>query len=387
MSKQKWLRTGIQHCSVIKLAYMKDFAIKLILFLLPFTIIPIINYTVDSYYVFGRSKQLAEIADTLLSGKSITGLVNFNDRYLQKQIIRKMKKIPDVIALGSSQTMELRTSYLGKPPGSFFNHSVAAGNLHDMIAILGCYKKRGQLPKQIIIGVSVSSFIDKLWEVAAFGDRWQTLASEYYYLQTLIEKRDSFSFEFFLRAEAAIQEYKLLFSFNYALTNFKNIKYLLENDLLFRVAEEDSIDQKFFRSDGSYHRNLKYDDTETLKRTESYINDLKKTKDYEIINKELFINLVDYLLSCGSQVIFFLPPYHPMFYKELLKNKTLGVYLEVEKLIMDIARSRHIPICGSYDPSNLGLESKNFLDATHPRDFTLEKIFNGFTPLTSHTIP
>jgi len=35
----------------------------------------------------------------------------------------------------------------------------------------------------------------------------------------------------------------------------------------------------------------------------------------------------------------------------------------------------------------LGLESKNFLDATHPRDFTLEKIFNGFTPLTSHTIP
>ena len=216
---------------------MKKFIIKLILFFLPFTIIPIINYTVDSYYLFGRSKQLEEIADILLSGKSITDLENFNDRYLQKQIINKMKNIPDVIALGSSQTMELRTSYLGQPPGSFFNHSVAAGNLSDMIAILGCYKKRGHLPKKIIIGVSVQLMFVKSVSIF-FSKRWEALAGEYYYLQTLIEKRNPFSFELFLRAEAAIQEYKLLFSFNYALTNFKNIKYLLENDHLFRVAED-----------------------------------------------------------------------------------------------------------------------------------------------------
>ena len=105
---------------------------------------------------------MVEIADTLFDGKSITGLKIFDDRYLQKQIIHKMDKIPEVIALGSSQTMELRTAFLGQHSASFFNHSVAAGNFNDIIAILGCYKKIGPLPQKIILGVSAPSIFAKV---------------------------------------------------------------------------------------------------------------------------------------------------------------------------------------------------------------------------------
>jgi hypothetical protein len=294
-----------------------------------------------------------------------------------------MKKIPDVIALGSSQTMELRATHLRQPPGSFFNHSVAAGNLRDMIAILGCYKIKGHLPKKIIIGVSVQVMFVKSVGIL-FSKRWEALAGEYYYLQALIEKRNPFIFELFLRAEAPLQEYKLLFSFSYALTNFKNIKCLLENGHLFSFALDS---EHFLRTDGSYHFKREYTDAETVRRVQAFTNDLKMTKGYEIINKDLFVNFIDYILNCGSEVIFFLPPYHPMYYEELSKHKALGLYRELEKLIMDIAISRHIPICGSYDPNLLGLESKDFLDPWHLREYSVKKIFDDFPHLPSHTFP
>jgi len=293
-----------------------------------------------------------------------------------------MEKIPEIIALGSSQTMELRASHLGTSPGYFFNHSVASGNLFDVIAILGCYKRRGSLPKKIIIGVSPNLMFLKFKSGIWGSDRWKVLVSEYYYLQALIEKRSSFWPELFLQAEAVIQEYKLLFSIKYALTNFNSLP---GNDRLFTVAEDGT---HLLRPDGSFHLRKEQDDTETFKKVQTEIDKLKKSKSApEIINEELFINLIDYLLSCDSQVILFFPPYHPMLYKELLTNKKLVYYRKIEALLMDIAISRHLPVYGSYDPSILCLECKDFRDAHHLCEFSVKKIFNKFTNLPRQTTP
>ena len=70
-----------------------------------------------------------------------------------------------------------------------------------------------------------------------------------------------------------------------------------------------------------------------------------------------------------------------MLYKEWSTNPELVFYREVEELVMDIAISRYIPIYGSYDPTSLGLESKDFWDATHIYDFTVKKIFNDIALL------
>jgi len=359
---------------------MKEFIIKLILFLLPFIIVPIINYTVDSFYLFGRRKQIEAIAETLLSGKDIVAARSFNDRYLHKQIIRKMKQIPHVVALGSSQTLELKTSHLGQPPGTFFNHSVAGGNIHDMIAFLGCYKKRGPLPKKIIIGLSTLMF-DKSFHVPFFEKRWEIMESEYYYLQALMEKRNPLQGEFFLRVKTTIQEYKLLFSFNYALTNLKKIKYFLKDDPLFNISKDVSVDEDVLSPDGSLHVSFTHNDTETVKRVQNFIDELKAKKSHEIINIELFKKLVDYILSSGPQLIFLFPPYHPMLYKELSTNKALEFYRELEQLVMDIAISRHIPVYWAYDPGILGLESKDFWDATHLHEYAVKKITTDFVQM------
>ena len=88
-------------------------------FLLLITSVAAFNYKVDWYYLFSRSYLLENVANDLLSGKMLSGLRYCPDRYLEKLIIEKMKKIPDTIVLGSSQSFLLRGSYLGfKKTGS-----------------------------------------------------------------------------------------------------------------------------------------------------------------------------------------------------------------------------------------------------------------------------
>jgi hypothetical protein len=356
--------------------------------LLPFTIIPILNYNIDSAYLFGRRSQIDRIAELLLSGKIIAGIENFNDRYLQKQIINKMEKVPEVIALGTSQTMELRASYLELPPGDYFNHSLAAGHLRDIIAILGCYKMRRAFPKKIIIGISPSLF-DKAFDVALFSKRWKTLTPEYYHLLNRMEN-DTSSFGYYTSVKYHTEEYKNLFSFNYAIRNLKNFQRIRRDKNLFRIAKDTSVDAFLVTSDGSiyYPHKIRFqDDAITLEKAQTYLNkqlnSLKKIKNKQLTDKELFINLVDYILGCGSQIIFYLPPFHPLLYKEIATKDDLRFYREIEELLKNIARTRNIPLFGSYDPGRYGLENKDFFDATHLHDFAVKKIFKEFKHLNN----
>ena len=363
---------------------MKKFITKLTLFLLPFTIIPILNYNIDSAYLLGRRSRLDLVAELLLSGKTVAGLEIYDDRVLNKLIINKMDKVPEVIALGTSQTMILRASYLDLPAGDYFNHSLAAGTIRDMIAILGCYKIRGALPKKIIIGVSPTLFDQEFNErLAVFSERWKALAPEYYYLLNLIEN-DTSSFEYYRSAQFHIDQYKNLFSFSYTIRNLKSFQRVSSEKNLFRIAKDTSVNDLLVTFDGSIyypHAIRCQHDTITLNKTKTFIYNQftrkrNKLKNKKIADKELFINLIDYILSCESQIFFFLPPLHPLVYKEISTKDYLRVYLEIEELVKDIAKTRNISLFGSYNPDLYGLESKDFYDAIHLQDFGMKKIFN-----------
>ena len=365
-------------------AYMKKFIAKLTLFLLPFTIIPILNYNIDSAYLLGRRSRLDLVAELLLSGKTIAGLEIYDDRVLNKLIINKMDKVPEVIVLGTSQTMTLRASYLGLLPGDYFNHSLAAGTISDMIAILGCYKIRGALPKKIIIGASPTLFDQEFNErLAVFSERWKALAPEYYYLLNLIEN-DTSSFGDYGSAQYHSDQFKNLFSFNYAIRNLKSFQRISSEKNLFRIAKDTSVNDLLVTFDGSIyypHAIRCQHDTITLNKTKTFIYNQftrkrNKLNNKTITDKDLFIKLVDYILSCESQIIFFLPPLHPLAYKEISTKSYLRVYREIEELLKNIAKTRNIPLFGSYDPNLYGLESRDFYDAIHLQDFAMKKIFN-----------
>ena len=124
------------------------------LILLIISLISSFNYKVDSSGVFGHSNYLSKAAKALTSGKMIAGLQNIADRVFQDLIIKNLQVRNDVIAIGSSTTMQLRKEVVWKDRINFFNHSVNGASLEDYIAIVGAYESiHGYLPSTVILGV------------------------------------------------------------------------------------------------------------------------------------------------------------------------------------------------------------------------------------------
>ena len=148
------------------------------LILLIISLISSFNYKVDSSGVFGQSNYLSKAAKALTSGKMIAGLQNIDDRLFQDLIIRNLQVRNDVIAIGSSTTMQLRKGVVSKDRINFFNHSVNVASLEEYIAIVGAYEYiHGYLPSTVILGVDPWVFNKNNGQ----GGRWKGLKKYYDY--------------------------------------------------------------------------------------------------------------------------------------------------------------------------------------------------------------
>ena len=209
------------------------------------------NYTIDSNYLFSRLHILEKASDDLLSGKIVAGIQNNNDRYFQKLIIKKMKKIPDIVAIGSSRTLPLSASHLGiEEAGNYFNHSIVAPQIKDYIAILGCYKRKGAFPKRIIVEFSPLLF-DERFETMIFSDRWQSIASEYYYLMGSINGKTSSLLPFYKLVQCKFSRIRELISYDYTVLNYNN--FLSESESSYRIVTNTHFDAYLKMPDGSMH--------------------------------------------------------------------------------------------------------------------------------------
>ena len=105
-----------------------------------------INYVVDPPGPgFGIAKLLAENWNVALSEFS------FDKRRLQEQYVAFIKERKDVVAIGSSRSMQIRASHLGT--SSFFNSCVGSATLEDYLGVYNIYRRRGLSPDVLIIGL------------------------------------------------------------------------------------------------------------------------------------------------------------------------------------------------------------------------------------------
>lgn len=335
------------------------------------------NYSIDAACLYSRIQVVERVINDLLAGKIIAGQPAFQYRYFQKLIIEKRKEIPDTIAIGSSRSMTVRSSYLGIDQDSFFNHSVPCAVLNDYIAILGCYKKKGAFPKTIILGIDPFVFDKKTGR----SKKWRPLLSGYYYLLNIIRGNTSQLKLFYEMVNDKVLKAKRLLSYNYTITNYEYIKYIREQGFDYKAVKDTTVDNWLIAPDGSLYRLfiLRYqDDPTTQKKVQRALNKGTEIDRYRQISfQELFIRLIDYLLDDGMQIVFFLPPYHPRMYQEFAKKETC-IVLKIEEMLRSLAQSRNIPVFGSYDPGCFNLSSRDFFDAVHVRDYVVKEIFKGY---------
>ena len=345
------------------------------LMLIIILIISIFNFKIDSLGLFGNSNYLSKAAKSLTNGNMIAGLKDYDERLFQELIIKNLKVKNDVIAIGSSRTMQLRKRYFLEDGKNFFNHSVSGATLEDYIAIIGAYELLHQyIPSVVIFGIDPWVFNKNNSQ-----NRWKSLNKYYKYEIAKIYNKKKYS-----DRSININKWQQLINYDYTISNIKFYKALLKKKgQIFYITDTINVDDSIKETDGSIHYPFK---KRYIKENKVKINAIAYTnkpvysleKFIELNNDDikLFENFIKYLHSKNTKIIFFLPPYNPITYDLLIKKPEYQIINKVEKYLVKFANKSNITLKGSYNPHKYNLVNKDFYDGMHGRDIAIEKIFN-----------
>lgn len=340
------------------------------------SIVSFFNYKIDSLGLFGNSNYLLQAAKTLTSGKMIAGLKNYDERLFQELIIKNLQVKNDVIAIGSSRTMQLRKRFFLENKINFFNHSVSGASLEDYISIVGAYELiHGYLPSTVVLGIDP-------WVFNKYSgqNRWKSLSKYYNYeIKKVYNKKQNST------TNINTTKWKQLINYDYTVSNIKFFKTLLNNNgKAFYITDTINIDDSIREADGSIHYPYKTRYTKANDVRKSAIQYSKKPvysleKFNNLHNIKLFEDFIKYLQSKNVKVVFFLPPYNPITYDLLMKQQEYQIIDKVEKYLIAFVNKQNIEIKGSYNPHKYSFENKDFSDGMHGHDVVAKKIL--YTPV------
>lgn len=345
---------------------MKRFIQKFLLFTIPLIIILVsVNYFGDAAKIFSTG-YIKEIAGILKSGKYVTNISNYDERFFKKEVINNFVKSPDILVIGSSRTMLINTSYFKNQ--SLFNNSVSSASLEDLIAIYQLYKQKNIFPKTIILAVDPWIF-NKNNE----RGRWQSLRKEY----------NSFFVDKKFRVASPIidKAYFQLLSPSYFQNSLKNIPdFIMGSDKPIPTLEKYNTTSTIL-TDGSivYSKAFRNaSNVEVEKMIKLYLTgDVYSIEHFNSLSPrliEMFNLLVTDMKTHNIKIAFFLAPYHPEVYQVI--EKKYPMVINTENYIAAYAKKNKIQVYGSYNPLKLGLNASHFYDGMHSKEIAIRKILN-----------
>ncbi len=352
---------------------MPNFSRKLIN-LLPILLFVVgLNYYEDPAKLFRHSYEQG-IADLLLSGKNVEGITNYDERILQKYIIKELTAPKDIIVLGSSRSMLISSALF--PAYTFLNNSVSGGGIQDYIAMSELYYEGGIPPRTVLICLDP-------WVLNRYNnqDRWQTLATEY---QNGVKRIGNQPEELVLNA-LPLKKYLELFSPAYFQSSLRQyLKNINDPSSLGYYATEDMYgDDVIKRSDGSLAYQLEFRSASSREVLDKAINYVSKDPVYSLGKFEQLDadyvtatrDLVEYLTQHGVQVVLYLPPYHPYVYEQLINSDKYEIILDAQEEFIQIATENKSIVVGSYDPADIPCSMDEFYDGMHPQETCIKRIF------------
>lgn len=336
--------------------------------------VSIFNYKIDSLSLFGEKKYLKQAATSLIEGKMVAGLKNYDDRLFQKYLIESFDKKMDVIAIGSSRTMQLRKSFFLNDTLNYFNHSVSGASLEDYISIIGLYKElHNRIPQTIVLGIDPWIFNENNEQT-----RWKTL--EEFYNKSLNNINNNIQFN---ENNFNLVKFKQLVNYSYTLENIKFLYNLIQNnEVPFYTTNTIHIDDTVKEIDGSFHypNKQRFQSEEDVKKlaveyATSKVYALERFT--KLSNKNLFESFLNYLVKEGVRVIIFLPPYNPVSYDIFSKKVQYQTLFDVEEYLIKIADEYNLTLIGSYNPHKYNLKNSDFFDGMHANETVLSNLFKG----------
>jgi hypothetical protein len=335
-----------------------------------------VNYTIDPAHLFDRTNAYERgIVQMLLDGKNVANIVNYDERIAQKLYIAGLSKAPDIIAFGSSRSMQLRSTVF--PGKTFFNHAVSGGSLEDHMAIYQIYRERGLAPKSVIIGADPWIFNANNGQT-----RWHSLASQLEAISVSLSVQAPFQDG--RGGPPHTGRFVQLVSFAYLEQSLKQIwSELRRGNQEYFATHETHLPVSVELADGSlvYPAAIRNRSSEDVR-----IRAVGNAKRGAIYSLGGFSQLdgramraldawIQSMIDDGIEVTLFLPPYHPASYAIMTSNPRYAAVDEAAVYLRGLARDRGAYLVGDYDGARAGCSEAEFTDDMHPRDTCVSRIF------------
>ena len=353
----------------------------------------VLNVAVDPANLFTGAAYERGIADLLAAGKNVASIANHDDRLVQRFYAEQIAEAPDVLVLGSSRSMQIRKTVVGKH--TFFNASVTEATVPDFEGILQLYLARGHLPRTVILAVDA-------WDLQTtdYLAGWKTLSRERNaLLEAMIREQPSLGATLVDRQSGGLlgrlsgwSHYGQAVSPSYFQASWQELERRIRKPDTARkqyyATDKTALDVAVKLADGSLvYGTAMRERTPAAVEREAQIYNTKwrdtldqRTGKIEPVKKAEFEALVDYLAARGIHVAFYLGPYHPTTYSFFKREKNTRIGGALEDYIRALAAKRGMTVVGSYDPAKAGVNATDFFDALHVRESGVAKMFAGYSP-------
>jgi hypothetical protein len=334
-----------------------------------------INYSIDPARLF-HDQHEKRMAELLLSGSNVATSVNYDDRLLQKHYISHLQKSKEVVVLGSSRTMLIRSNLF--PGTRFMNNSVSGASIEDLLAIYELYSKKKIHPSILIIGLD-----PWLLNKNSGQDRWQILSFEWMAVQKKMNENPKLWMTWLKIIQYRLKKQSEIISPSYTQESLRMFLREGWKETVYYPTMRDSEDLQVKHYDGSVSYDIKMRSKTIQEVQQDAIGYAREGDVYALENftqlnpvacrdLELFLDLVK---KDGVQVYFLLAPYHPETYKRLISSPKYQIIHQAQNYFTGLAAKRRIPLLGSYNPSDCSLGEEDFFDGMHPKQIFFDKTF------------
>jgi hypothetical protein len=292
------------------------------------------NSKVDSLGLVGGNGLIERASTDLSNNKILAGLDNYNDRFLARRMIEKFTENKDILVIGASRSLLIRSRNIKKKHTSFYNASVSNGVLGDFLNLIYIYEDNlNTLPNTIIFNLDPWIFNKGNSE-----KRYLEMGNIFNEMSNKINGRSTLKSNSFL---LKYRNFFKIFSLEYVVVNF----YYLINSYInsyqgYSIVETVNKDAIEFlkEPDGSVHYPLHYKNRsieELIKMNVGFLkNEPFQLHDFnKISNKKTFENLLNYLVSKNVNIVIQLAPFNPGVFNELAIKYPL--IMEVESFFID----------------------------------------------------
>lgn len=333
-----------------------------------------VNYYVDPGHVFHKEAYVRGIADLLLQGRNVAFDGDYDTRLMHRYYMEGLTQQTDLLVLGSSRVMQLRSSAF--PGYRFFNNGVTMADLKDLLTIYGTYVAVHKEPACVLLSLDPWILNDnntRLKDAYTLEPEYQEARRLLGLPPTTTHKQPSYL--------PRLKETTVLLSPGY-LQN--SVKMLRTGDRGYRALGEEDVFGYVKRSDGSlsYNRRIRTRSLPEVHRMAiSIAAPTGAWTNYTALDPTLkgeFETFVDFLLARGVKVIFVLVPYHPATYPRMVGSPAYSLIPQAEQYFRSVAAKKHIDVVGSYAPTRLGCREEDFLDGVHPKDTYMTGIFREY---------